>query len=65
MGSNGAEQIEWMVLAVEGDEALLLSKYALDTQPYHDVEVDITWEKCTLRTWLNETFLAAAFDAGE
>ena len=32
---DGAEPIEWLVLAVDNDKALLLSRYALDCQPYN------------------------------
>ena len=32
---NGAEDIEWLVLDVQGNKALLLSRYALDSQPYN------------------------------
>lgn len=61
--SNGKEEIEWKVLAVEGNEALIISQYALDCQKYNSTYTDTTWEKCTLRTWLNGTFYNAAFGA--
>ena len=57
--------IEWLVLARDGQKALLLSRYGLDAQPYHTEYVDVTWENCTLRTWLNDTFLNKAFTAEE
>lgn len=60
--SNGTEEIEWLVLAQEGDKVLLLSKYALDCQPYNEPFAGTTWESCTLRTWLNETFYETAFE---
>lgn len=44
---------------------LLISKYGLDVQPYHRDWTAITWEACTLRAWLNDTFLNTAFTAGE
>jgi hypothetical protein len=59
--SNGKEEIEWKVLAVEGNKALVISQYALDCQRYNSTSADTTWEKCTLRTWLNGTFYNAAF----
>ncbi len=61
--SNGKEEIEWKVLAVEGNKALIISRYALDCKPYNDTYTDTTWEKCTLRTWLNGAFYDAAFGA--
>ena len=44
---------------------MLLSKYALDCKPYNKDFADVTWETCTLRTWLNEDFYNAAFSAQE
>ena len=63
--SNGAEAIEWLVLDVQGNKALLLSRYALDSQPYNSAYGKTTWEACTLRSWLNSTFFDAAFTAEE
>lgn len=34
--SGDAETIEWRVLDVQGDKALLLSRDALDSQPYNE-----------------------------
>ena len=59
--SNGPEPIEWIVLDVQDGKALLLSKYVLDAKPYYTEGTDITWETCTLRSWLNDDFLNAAF----
>ena len=63
--ANGKEEIEWLVLAREDNKALLISKYALDCQPYNSEFTDTTWEKCTLRAWLNGTFLNTAFSFNE
>ena len=57
--------IEWLVLDRDGDKALLISRYGLDAQPYNTEWTDITWEKCTLRTWLNRTFMNEAFTWNE
>ena len=64
-GSNGKEPIEWLVLAKEGNKVLLLSKYALDYQPFNTVNAQVTWETCSLRKWLNSTFLNTAFNKDE
>ena len=58
---NGKEDIEWIVLSKENGRMLLLSKYALDSLSYNKDYVDITWENCTLRKWLNEVFYKEAF----
>lgn len=63
--SNGAETIEWLVLDVQEDKALLLSRYALDSMPYHDNYRAVTWETSDLRYWLNGSFLNTAFTAEE
>ena len=63
---NGKEPIEWIILDKREDGSLvLLSKYALDCKPYNKDFADVTWETCTLRTWLNEDFYNAAFSAQE
>ncbi|WP_037343760.1 DUF6273 domain-containing protein [Ruminococcus sp. FC2018] len=59
--SNGKEEIEWKVLAVEGNKALVISQYALECLRFNSTYTDTTWEKCTLRTWLNGTFYNTAF----
>lgn len=62
---NGAEEIEWLVLDKEEDKILLLSRYALDSQPYHSEGGNITWENCSLRHWLNHVFYETAFISEE
>ena len=63
--TNGAEAIEWQVIALDGSKALLLSRCGLDAQPYNTSSEEVTWADCTLRTWLNETFCSTAFTAAE
>lgn len=63
--SNGKEEIEWQVLAKEDYRVLLISKYALDCVQYNSEWEDVTWETCTLRKWLNETFINSAFNSDE
>ena len=64
---SGADQtpIEWLVLESDGETALLISRYALDAKQYNNKRTDITWEKCTLRRWLNNDFYNRAFSTGE
>lgn len=57
--------IEWLVLARDGSKALLISRYGLDAQPYNTTNSEVTWETCTLRTWLNSTFYNKAFSSAE
>ena len=59
-GENDTE-IEWQVLDVVNGKAFVISKYALDCKSYNETKGKITWETCTLRTWLNSEFLSSAF----
>ena len=63
--SNGKEDIEWLVLAKENNRVLVISDKALDCQPYNSSYTRVTWETCTLRKWLNNDFINAAFTAEE
>lgn len=63
--ANGREDIKWLVLAREDGKALVISKYALDRQEYNTSYEAVTWETCSLRTWLNETFIRNAFSFNE
>ena len=62
--ANGKEDVEWLVLEVKDRKALVISKYALDCKKYSSRYMD-TWETCTLREWLNNGFINAAFSADE
>ena len=62
---NGPEPIEWIVLDAQDGKVLLLSRYGLETKPYNTEFTDVTWETCTLRFWLNNEFLNAAFNGEE
>ncbi len=62
---NGPEPIRWFVLARDGDRVLVISRYVLDCKLYDEERRPVTWETCTLRSWLNGEFLTAAFDADE
>lgn len=63
--------IEWVVLDIRNNEALLLSLYGLDIQPYdktHDYyhrSFMVFWETSTIRAWLNSDFFNRAFSDDE
>lgn len=63
--SNGQEHIEWVVLDKADGKLLVISRYALDNQPYHASGEDVTWETSSLRKWLNEDFYNSAFSKEE
>ena len=58
--TNGLEPIEWTVLDVQNEKALLLSSYGLDCKPYHEKMESVRWEDCSLRAWLNDSFFTSA-----
>ena len=47
------EPIKWRVLKATDDRALLLADKVLDDQLYHKTSDEITWERSTIRSWLN------------
>lgn len=63
--SNGKEAIEWTVLNKDGMSLLLVSKQALDCKRYDTSYIDVTWENCSLRKWMNNSFLNEAFSEEE
>ena len=68
-GNNGfnTDPIKWRVLAnnTSSKQLFLLSDQGLDAVQYHTEAEDVTWEKSTIRSWLNETFYKAAFNSSE
>ena len=63
--ANGPEPIEWIILTQFGNRALLLSRDCLDAQYFNDDFGSAPWESCSLRSWLNDAFLKAAFTEEE
>ena len=61
--SDKKDDIEWEVLeySADGKSAFVISKYVIDSRPYNKKDVSITWEKCSLRKWLNNDFINTAF----
>jgi len=65
IAENGKEAIEWIVADKDGLSLCLVSKYALDCLPYKSSGPAVPWETCSLRTWLNSTFINTAFSSEE
>lgn len=68
------QPIEWRVLSVNGNDAFLVADKGLDCKPYNITRTSVTWETCTLRSWLNgigeyetdkESFIKSAFTVDE
>lgn len=62
---NGPENILWVVLELDDEKMVLLSREGLAARPYNAEGGDTTWETCSLRKWLNEDFLNEAFSEAE
>ena len=62
---NGAEPIEWIVIADAEDRLLLLSDKVLDQKRFNEQYGETSWETSDLRKWLNEDFYNAAFNDEE
>lgn len=59
------EPIQWRVLSNNNDELFVMAEKILASKPYHQVAVNVTWETCNMRSWLNNNFYNEAFDATE
>jgi len=59
------EPIEWIMIDQKEDGILCISKYLLDCKPYNETLEKVTWERSTLRKWLNSEFLCSAFTEDE
>ena len=67
-GRDGTDskEIEWIVADVHEDKVLLVSRTALDAQPYGITGVDhCAWEDSLLCAWLNDSFMNRAFSPEE
>ena len=47
------EPIKWRVLSTAGGQAFLQADLALDDQRYNKNDTSVTWETCSMRSWLN------------
>ena len=63
--STDIKPIMWKVLDVKGNKALIISEMGITTKKYNENYVSTTWEKCTLRKWLNNEFFSQTFTAEE
>ncbi len=66
--ANGKEAIDWIVLDVKDGKAFVVTKYAIAARSYNrgdKYSQDVSWNKCSLREWLNDDFLASAFNQAE
>lgn len=63
---NGAEDIEWIVLASSEESVTMIARYVLDCVMYHEnKDAPAYWSSASLRTWLDVEFKPAAFAEAE
>lgn len=55
------ERIKWRVLQNDGTTLFVVADKAVDCKDYNEEYKDITWEKSTIRSWLNNDFYNTAF----
>ncbi len=61
---NGAEPIEWQVLAKDSGKIFMVSSKILDNRAY-SIYLGSTWQQSDIRKWLNDDFYNSAFDDWE
>ena len=74
------DPIRWRIIGLEGSAACLMADRLMDCRPFHTENGAVTWERSTMRSWLNgypaeensagidyrgKGFLDTAFDAEE
>ena len=47
----------WRVLDKQNGKALIITEQAIACRKYNETYTGVTWETCTLRSWLNNTFI--------
>jgi len=56
------EPIQWRVLSNKNGELFVMADKILDSMAYNQVDTKVTWETCTMRSWLNNDFYDTAFN---
>ena len=65
IGHWNGKPMEWLILDVQSDRALLITKACLMKALYNEEDEDVTWESCTLRNKLLPELLERVFDDAE
>lgn len=58
-GTYNDKPVAWTILKTESDKMLLITEEPIAQKPFHDEIKKVTWETCSLRTWLNEEFMGS------
>lgn len=62
---NGKEDVAWIVTNIQDGKVELISEKIIDVKPFHEEFEDTTWEKSTIREWLNNEFKQDIFTNDE
>lgn len=62
---NGEEPISWEVVDIENGKVLLVCVNSVCYKPYFDRNAIISWQDCTIRTYLNDNFYRQVFSEKE
>ena len=67
LGHFNGVPLQWQVISADADgSVLLISRYLTAVLPYNAGQgYNTTWENCSLRRWLNGSFLNEAFSEAE
>jgi len=57
--------LQWRILNVKGDKALLITEQVIEERPFHNDWQDTCWETCSLREYLNNEFYKNQFTPEE
>ena len=54
--NNGTEPLEWIILDIDEEKGrvLVISRYCLDCQKFHQSNEGTSWQKSSIREWLNK-----------
>ena len=66
---NGPEPVEWIVLEIQDEKVLLISRYGLDAVQFHNCATawnnPVNWVMSSIRKWLNHDFYEKSFSDSE
>lgn len=65
LGNFDGKPMEWIVIQVEGNKIMAISKYGVCSMAYHLKREPVTWEKSSLRRYLNADFFEMYLDKNE
>ncbi len=64
-GSYASEPLKWYVVNKNGNELTLLAKNIVEEKSFDEDSRNVSWNDCSLRSWLNNDFLNTAFSGDE